>query len=400
MPIRDIQRRQTQVGKIRIGETKDTGKKDKSGRPIMRPVKLEKFRFTSPSKALIEQVAEIYGGTPTEWDPQGGGARQWEVYTAAESLPVVVPPNSVSQWYESWAGGACVRRCDGQREMLSDQLCQCSPDPAERLCKPTTRIALMLADVQGIGVWALESHGYYAATELPAVAELLAAAGGYVAGRLELEERSARRPKDGGGMETRRWMVPVLHVDAKPAELLALTSATTAPAIEAAQTPALTAAEHQVGDQVTVGGLTLTKVSEDPFSSADQLAHVVAEVLRMIEAAADIDALRDVWKGLAGSGIKLPADTKDKVSQAFWARQKVLNGRAPESDGEAVNSDPEVEPDREATWAKVLGLAGKRGWNTADTSKRFREAMGKEVHEATGWDMSMFLDAVSAGEIE
>jgi len=374
MPIRDIQRRQTQVGKIRIGETKDTGKKDKSGRPIMRPVKLEKFRFTSPSKALIEQVAEIYGGTPTEWDPQGGGARQWEVYTAAESLPVVVPPNSVSQWYESWAGGACVRRCDGQREMLSDQLCQCSPDPAERLCKPTTRIALMLADVQGIGVWALESHGYYAATELPAVAELLAAAGGYVAGRLELEERSARRPKDGGGMETRRWMVPVLHVDAKPAELLALTSATTAPAIEAAQTPALTAAPTD-------------------------LDTVVAEVLRMIEAATDIDALRDVWKGLAGSGIKLPADTKDKVSQAFWARQKVLNGRAPESDGEAVNPDPEVEPDREATWAKVLGLAGKRGWNTADTSRRFRGAMGKEVHDATGWDMSLFLDGVTSGEV-
>ena len=375
MPIKDIQRRQTQVGKIRIGETKDTGKKDKHGRPIMRPVKLEKFRFTSPSKALIEQVAEIYGGTPTEWDPQGGGARQWEVYTAAESLPVVVPPNSVSQWYESWAGGACVRRCDGQREMLSDQLCQCSPDPAERLCKPTTRIALMLADVQGIGVWALESHGYYAATELPAVAELLAAAGGYVAGRLELEERSARRPKDGGGMETRRWMVPVLHVDAKPAELLALTSATTAPAIEAAQTPALTAAPTD-------------------------LDTVVAEVLRMIEAATDIDALRDVWKGLAGSGIKLPAaDTKDKVSQAFWARQKVLNGRAPESDGEAVNPDPEVEPDREATWAKVLGLAGKRGWNTADTSRRFRGAMGKEVHDATGWDMSLFLDGVTSGEV-
>jgi len=170
-------------------------------------------------------------------------------------------------------------------------------------------------------------------------------------------------------------MVPVLHVDAKPAELLALTSATTAPAIEAAQTPALTAAPTD-------------------------LDTVVAEVLRMIEAATDIDALRDVWKGLAGSGIKLPAaDTKDKVSQAFWARQKVLNGRAPESDGEAVNPDPEVEPDREATWAKVLGLAGKRGWNTADTSRRFRDAMGKEVHDATGWDMSMFLDAVTSGEV-
>jgi len=399
MAIKDLQRRQTEVGRIRIGETKDTGRKDKNGRPIMRPVKLEAFRFTSPSKALIEQVAEVYGGTPAEWHPQGGGAMQWEVYTAAGSLPVVVPPNAVSQWYESWAGGACVRRCDGEREMLQDQPCQCPADPTERVCNPTTRIALMLADVPGIGVWRLESHGYYAATELPAVAELLAAAGGYVAGRLELEERSARRPKDGGGMETRRWMVPVLHVDAKPAELLALTGTAPVPAIEAAQTPALTAAEYKIGDQVTVGGLTLTKVSEDPFS-ADQLAHVVAEVLRMIEAAADIDALRDVWKGLAGSGIKLPADTKDKVSQAFWARQKVLNGRAPESDGEAVNSDPEVEPDREATWAKVLGLAGKRGWNTADTSKRFREAMGKEVHDATGWDMAMFLDGVVSGEIQ
>jgi len=374
MAIKDLQRRQTEVGRIRIGETKDTGRKDKNGRPIMRPVKLEKFRFTSPSKALIEQVAEIYGGTPAEWDPQGGGARQWEVYTAAESLPVVVPPNSVSQWYESWAGGACIRRCDGQREMLQDQPCQCSPDPSERLCKPTTRIALMLADVPGIGVWRLESHGYYAATELPAVAELLAAAGGYVAGRLELEERSARRPKDGGGMETRRWMVPVLHVDAKPAELLALTGSTPA-AIEAAQTPAITA--------------------------PNDLDTVVAEVLRMIEATEDIDSLRDVWKGLAESGITLPAGPKAAVSGAFWAKNKQLTGRDQTEPGtETTTPDLEVEPDREATWAKVLGLAGERGWNTADTSKRFREAMKKEVHEATGYDMQLFLDGVTAGEVE
>lgn len=379
MPIKDIQRRQTQVGRIRAGYSVETGKKDRHGNPVRRPAKLEVFRFTSPSKALIEQVAGIYGGDPAEWEPQGGGAKQWEVYTKAESLPVVVPPNSVSQWYEAWAGGACIRRCDGAREMLKDQPCQCLPEPAERLCNPTTRIALMLADVPGIGVWTLESHGYYAATELPAVAELLAAAGGYVPARLELEERSARRPKASGeGMETRRWMVPVLHVDARPAELLALTGAAPAAAIEAAPMPAIMAIPD------------------------DELASVVPELLLMIEAAADIDSLRDVWKGLGDSGIKLDADKKEQVSKAFWTKSKQLSGRDQTELGtEATPPDvQETEPNREETWTKILRLAGERGWNVPVTSQRFRDETGKDVTDADGWAMQLFLDAMVAGEVQ
>jgi hypothetical protein len=337
----------------------------------MRPSKLEAFRLTSSSKTLIEQVADIYGGTPAEWYPQGGGAGQWEVYTTAKSLPVVVPPTAVSQWYESWSGGACVRRCDGERMVLGDDPvpCLCSPDPAERACKPTTRVALMLADMPGIGVWRLESHGYYAATELPAVAELLAAAGGYVPARLELEERSARRPKaDGNGMETRRWMVPVLHVDARPADLLALTNGSP-PAIEATgQAPAIAAAPSD-------------------------LDAAVNEVLRLIGVATTVDALRDVWKGLADSGITVGADAKAKVTEAFWAKQKQITGR------DQTESPPEVEPDKEATWASVLSQAGHRGWNTADTSKWFREQVGKDVTEATGWDMQLALEGLTAGEV-
>lgn len=383
MPIITIQRRQTEVGRIRIGESVDTGRTNKYGKPIRKPVKLNKFRFTSASKTLIEQVAAQFGGTVAEWTPQGGGAPQWEVYTDATSISVVVPPNAVSQWYEAWNGGQCVRRCDGQRELLKDTPCVCPAEPADRNpmsdCKPTTRVSLMLADVPGIGVWRLETHGFYAATELPAAAELLAEAGGYISGRLELEQRTAVRPKARGeGTETRHWMVPVLHVDAAPKAILSaggngvgapgLTSPEQRPAIEAPPQP----------------NLTPDKVIE--FAALCQ----------------SIEQVQQLWRDAKADGA-----LTDEVSEVLKVRAEVFAPSKPVSAPPAAApaaSAPEapvageVEPDRDETWSLIVARTPD-GWTTQVLQERANAFLGKDFRQASGFDLQRFLDALKNGEV-
>lgn len=218
MPILDLQLRQRELGRIRIG-TKAAGKGN--------PQKLDKFRFTSASGELIEQIAALYGGDATPW--VNDGQSQFEVFTAVNRVPILVPPQPISQWYEMWSGGGCQRRCDGQKNILAgDAACACPADPLDRAelaakgkaCKPTTRLNVVLADVAGIGVWRLESHGYHSAVELPMVAEFLAQAteaGAYLPAELALTPRSSKRP----GQGKREWLVPIIEVKTTPRALMA-----------------------------------------------------------------------------------------------------------------------------------------------------------------------------------
>ena len=62
-----IQRRMMELGRVRMGGEKADGK---VGR------KLDAFRFTSASHALLEAVAASYGGTVEQWAgaPRAGSA--------------------------------------------------------------------------------------------------------------------------------------------------------------------------------------------------------------------------------------------------------------------------------------------------------------------------------------
>jgi len=226
MPILSLQRQLTEQGRIRIGV--QVTKNGKS-----RPEKLETFRFTTASRDRADSVASAFGGEVVPW--LNDGRDGWEVITPAKEIPVLIPPGQpVSQWFELWSGGGCQRRCDGVTEKQSGKACLCPADPAMRsalsatgqACKPTTRLNVMLRDVLGVGVWRLESHGFYAAVELAGMAELLSEAnarGVRLPATLRLEQRSAKR--DG---QTRRYAVPVLDVGATPAALLGADTATRA----------------------------------------------------------------------------------------------------------------------------------------------------------------------------
>lgn len=248
MQLVNIPRRHAEVGRIRLGD-----KSEKNA-----PRKLTKFRLTSAHADLLARVADVYGGTVAPWAgaPTGKGT-QHELYVESETIDVIVPTGQIlSQSYELWSGGGCQRRCNGVA-LETGEPCVCPEDPDERhalsqqgkACKLTTRLSMWLPRVPGIGVWRLESHGYYAAVELPGAAEILQAAtemGKPLPATLRIAARVAKR--DG---KTNQYIVPVLDLNVSVADMFALNAAeqepvraieTRRPSVEATVAPALPAA--------------------------------------------------------------------------------------------------------------------------------------------------------------
>jgi len=211
MAIRDLQVKTTRVGKIR------TDKKILSRNGKEMPARLDTFRFTSPARHLLEEIAALYGGEVKAWERANGSekesGKQWEVISDAAMVPVFVPPNQiVDPFYEQWGPGVCIRRCDGVHDTIYDQPCDC--DPENRKCKPTTRVSLMLADVPGLGVWALESHGIYFAGEMVNLFDTIAGISMPLPARLLLENRVSKKyNRAEKKVETSDYNVPVLFID-------------------------------------------------------------------------------------------------------------------------------------------------------------------------------------------
>lgn len=383
MPILDLQMRIRELGRIRIGDTQST----QNGRS--RPSKLSKFRITSASRPLLEKVAQLYGGTVQDWTPQNSNLQQFEVYTEADRLPVLVPPNPVSQWYETWSGGGCQRRCDGVREVLSDKPCLCGADPADRVCKPTTRVNVMLREVEGIGVWRLESHGYNAAVELPQAAEFLARAGGYIEGFLTLAERSVVR--DG---KTSRFMVPALDIGITAQELLAggANPQQVAGGQAAAQLPAgpqQQPAGRQEPAQLPVGKQVMSPQEHDV-------------VIEQINAITDPGKLSTFARELAA---QYDIDPNGPVRTAFWNRAQQLQAAADQAPAEGQPSDPPKEMrvdsagtsagDADAAWTHVMTVVPEE-WSTPQVEAAFAEFAGVSAEQGTAKQFREF--AVELGK--
>lgn len=356
MPILDLQKRARELGRIR------TGNKGAKGQPQ----RLEKFRLTSASRALLERVAELYGGTVREWD--NGGLTQFEVYTEATRLPILVPPQPVSQWYEAWTAAGCKHRCDGVNDMISGEPCR-ADDPlhVQAQSHPTTRLKVVLRDVEGLGVWRLESHGWNAAVELPDVAEFLSQGAGYVDGWLALEERRTKSIGADGQPLTRRFLVPVIEVDVTPAELLAGKGRISA--------PALGGPVKALGTGTDYAGL--------------------------LEGATTADEVNGIWFQAKEAG-ELTQEVADliaaRAAQIKEAQPALEQGAQPDEDG-VVDADvvdnpppaPAAGDDTDALYSQCIAAAGDIGMTLWAMEEAFKEGAGVPITDASPTQLQGFL---------
>lgn len=377
MPILDLQMRMRQLGEIRIGHVVPTGKTRRDGKPGTRPAKLDKFRFTSPSREILTSVAELYGGEVKPWTPANGGPAEFEVYSQSNRLPVLIPPrDAVSQWYELYAGSKCQRRCDGVTEHKSDRPCVCNPE--RRDCKITTRVNVMLRDVPALGQWLLISKGYHAAVTLPPAAELLAQAGGYVAGWLGMEEKTGLVDD-----KPTRFMVPTLDVEITPAALMA--GEVTGGAAAVAKGPERAAIE--AGPAKTAG-------PDRDYLAEAKAAATQAEALAVFQAAKQAGAPVGYQEQIKAIGLAKPAAAPTAVAAK-------PEPSAPDDEGvyegEVVDDDPaEVQ----AIWFQVIAAAGQHQLTTEQVESGFAQRNGgTHPSSATVAQMTAYLAAVKAGEV-
>ena len=205
VPVADLGRRMVEHGRTRLGV--------KSGKAMK---SIDTFRFTSPDKFAIKQLAEQYGGEAKAWsDPKASPTNQYEVVTKANDIAVWIMPGGLDVSYEMWSGGGCVRRCDGvecetsQRSFDADYepvIVPCICDSKQKLeCRPYTRLNVVIPSIRFGGSWRLESKGWNAAEELPGMADMISQLQdtGVLRGRLRLEHRQSQ-----GGR--RKFVVPTL----------------------------------------------------------------------------------------------------------------------------------------------------------------------------------------------
>ncbi|MEV5942726.1 hypothetical protein [Streptomyces sp. NPDC051994] len=377
-PILDLQVRMRQLGEIRIGHV--IAGTSKTGKAYTRPAKLNHFRFTSPSSEILTEVATLYGGKVQPWTPANGGPSEFEVYSTTNRLPVLIPPrDAVSQWYELYAGSKCQRRCDGETEHKSDRPCMCNPE--KRQCSITTRVNVMLRDVPALGQWLLVSKGYHAAVTLPPAAELLAQAGGYVAGWLGMEEKTAVVDD-----KPARFMVPTLDVEITPAALMA--GKINGGAASVASGPERVAITGGRPDYAALAAVATT---------ADDVA---ALWKRAIDQRHMDDALAAVLKA---RGAELRADeVSDEAGESGWRDEPNQDGPAPVADPIDEVHDAEVVEDDDTDvadiWFQIIAAAGPLGLTTDQVEARFAEANGG-LHPSTASSerLRTFLKSLKGG---
>lgn len=318
---RILPKKLTESGRIRIGDQEPNS----SGKGT-HPHKLETFRLTSQNKPLLHFAANLYGGEVRSWVGDRSPDGHFELYTTVNSLDVLVPTvTALSVQYETWSGSGCTRRCDGQfithcplQEALIGMECQCPEDEQERAeqakdgkaCARIARFNVILPDLPGLGLWRMDTKGYYATAELLGALELFAMMPQQIIeASLRLEQRVVKRfvtgpdGKKTGKSTALKFAVPILWPKFTPRQMLAAADQRlllmTPPPSSALQLTAGKAADDLFGDgagaRLMNGQGKPNPVHEDKDKEARD-----AELLKIDTALRDYglseEALADFWE--------------------------------------------------------------------------------------------------------
>lgn len=374
MPISPLvlQRRHAELGRIRLGVKVPVGTSGKT-----RPGKLEKFRFTSPNASLIADIATLYGGTARPWN--NAGKPEHEVITDATAIPVIVVKGGFSQWMETWSGGGCVHRCDGERDAISGDYCD-PDDRAHRDARPTTRLSVMLRDVESLGVWRLESHGWNAAAELPMLAELAMHVGDLVPATLHLVERKAI--KDG---KTSRFVVPVLDLAVSKQRLVEIVSGgttSTPSAVSAPQTATGAIANSHSG------GVAAIEAPRPDYPAE-------------LATATTVEQCQQIWRD-AGAAGHLDDDLKAAITARAADLKTETETPVYASDGPAeIDAEVEEPPadaptggDVDDAWMALVMAAGRAGLTEPQLRGQLEQHFAQPVEDLDSAQLAEFTAIV------
>jgi hypothetical protein len=379
MPIITTQRRMAEQGRIRLGH-KVTGT-SKNGREYTRPAKLERFRFTSPSERLITEIANTYGGDARPWD--NDGKAEFEVLSEATAIPVIVVKGGFSQWHEFWTKGGCQHRCDGEKDVAGNFCDPADPNHIAAIEKPTTRLSVMLSEIESLGVWRMESKGWNAAAELPSMAELAMHVGDLVPATLGLAERSSIIQTD-KGPQTSRYVVPFLDLHVTKQRLVEIVGGPGgAPALEAAG-PAAIEAPKQQGEPE----------AEQPAAAAPVSIPTPEQI-----AGADLDTLRKMVGYLRQHDLAEHPATKAAIERLVPLEAESVQQEWGKAEAESVQPDADgaypaetVGPDAEQVWAEIVKLGGERGMKLPDLEDDVSTFFGgMSSAEASGAELAEYL---------
>ncbi|MDV9194347.1 recombination directionality factor [Streptomyces sp. Wh19] len=279
-----LQRQARELGRLRTGYT--DGK---------RPVRSKTWIVTSHAEHYVTAAAEAWGGAVERWQPLGNGAPQFRVITEAESIDALMPPGDpLSQYNELWSGGGCQRRCDGERERLSNQPCICLRQFGEdwhqqrkgTVCSATSRLNVILPDMPDVGVWRAETHSFYAANEWGGTVDMVLSGTngqGMVPVALRIEPR--QRVADG---KTKKFPVVVVEIRGITTRQALTGPLPTALALDPSGSRAVAAIEAPRPNYLAQaeGALTVDDV-QDVYRNAHAAGHLNDELVAALKKRAD-----------------------------------------------------------------------------------------------------------------
>jgi hypothetical protein len=215
VPLHERNIRIPEAGRIRLGI--------KSGKAMR---SINTFRFTSSTRYLIDQLAELYNGKVEPMDDPKS-SHKWQVITTAKTIDIYLPHNAFSTWYELWEGSGRQRQCDGETVEVpiktgdgwepQPKPCICHAQ-GSLTCRPVTRLNVIIPGIDFAGVWRLETKGWNAQAELPGMIDIITSmnkAGQLVKAGLAIQERQQMTPAG-----KRNFIVPMLTLPYTPEEIL------------------------------------------------------------------------------------------------------------------------------------------------------------------------------------